>query len=141
MALCVAIAGLILPLAGCEALVGLLEPTSVTVSLVNTSEYDVEVTLLLSDEQDIPEFMFDELADELEYVVPAGDVITFARSCEDLQAIMIDDADLLVIGGFGPETSTDLLRDGDEFGCGSTIVFTFLHTDNLLDFRVTTQVR
>jgi hypothetical protein len=128
-------------LAGCEALVGLLEPTSVTVSLVNTSEYDVDVKVLISDEQDIPEFMFDEVADELEYIVPAGNVVTFARPCEDLQAIMIDDADLLVLGGLGPETSTDVLRDGDEFSCGSTIVFTFLHSDNLLDFRVTTQVR
>ena len=141
MARCVTIVGLILPLAGCEALVGLLEPTSVTVSLVNTSDYDVEVQLLISDEQDIPEFMFGEIADELNYIVPAGNSVTFARSCEDLQAIMIEDADLLVLIGFGPETSTDLLRDGDEFRCGSTIVFPFLHSDSLLDFRVTTQVR
>ena len=40
----------------------------------------------------------------------------------------------------GPEANTDVLRDGDEFRCGSTIVFTFSHSAAVFDFGITTRV-
>jgi len=47
---------------------------------------------------------------------------------------------LLIIGGLGPETNSDVLRDNTDFSCSDTIVFTFDHTDALLDFDVTSSV-
>ena len=35
---------------------------------------------------------------------------------------------------------TDVLRDGDEFGCGDTITFTFDHSDALFDFFITVEI-
>jgi hypothetical protein len=131
---------LALPLGGCGVLAALLLPTTVMVWLVNDSDYPVEVTLFIHDEQDLPEFLLTEVGDELNFTVPAGQLVTFARGCEDLQAIMIEDADLLVIGGMGPEANTNVLRDGDDFGCGSTIVFTFSHSAAVTDFEITTLV-
>ena len=138
---CVALAGLILPLTGCDALVGIITPTTVTVSLVNTSDYDVDAKILISDEQDLPEFLLTELGDELDFTIPAGETVTFVRSCDELQAIVVDDADLLVLIGLGPEAGSDVLRDGDDFRCGDVIIFTFSHSQAVLDFHITTQVQ
>jgi len=129
------VAGMLLA-AGCD----LLGFNTVLVSLVNTSTFDVEATLYIDDEQDIPEFLLTEIGEEIEFTIPAGQTVTFARDCDELQAIVIDDADLLVIGGAGPETSTNVLRDGDEFRCGSQIIFTFSHSAAVFDFDVSVSV-
>jgi hypothetical protein len=113
----------------------------VTVSLVNASEYSVEAKIFIHDEQDIPEVLLTELGDELNFTIPAGATETFTRSCDDLQAIVIDDADLLVLVGLGPEANSDVLRDGHDFRCGSRIIFTFSHSDDILNFDVTELVQ
>lgn len=138
---CVVLAGLALPLTGCDTLVGIITPTTVTVSLVNTSDYDVDAKIFISDEQDVPEFLLTELGDELNFTIPAGETVTFARSCDELQAIVIDDADLLVLVGLGPDAGSDVLRDGDDFRCGSVIIFTFSHSEAIIDFGITTLVQ
>ncbi|MCH7884473.1 MAG: hypothetical protein IIC01_04415, partial [Planctomycetes bacterium] len=51
-----------------------------------------------------------------------------------------DDADLLILGDIGPEANSDVLRDGDDFSCGDTIVFTFDHSGILVDFDVIVSV-
>jgi len=55
----------------------------------------------------------------------------FSKDCDNLQAIIISDADLEVVG----EEDTGTLRDGDDFGCGDTIIFTF----DLIDFDITVE--
>ena len=128
--------------AGCEALEGILLPTTVTVSLVNdSSDFDVEVTLRYDDEDDIPELLLTQIGTEREFTVAPGQTATFTRSCDDLQAVMIEDAELLVVVGIGPDTDTGVLRIDDHFECGDEIVFTFTHSDVILDFAVTTQIR
>ena len=122
---------------GCDALLGILGPTSVTVLLVNTGDFDVSVELYISDEQDVPSFLITERGDRLDFLVPAGDTVSFAQSCDDMQVIVIEDADLLVLGGAGPEANSDVLRDHDDFSCGDVITFTFAHSDAILDFDVT----
>ena len=144
---CVALAGLTLALTGCDVLIGIITPTTVTVSLVNASDYDVDAKIFISDEQGLPEFLLTELAseihigDELDFVIPAGETATFTRSCDKLQAIVVDDADLLVLVGLGPEAGSDVLRDGDDFRCGDIIIFTFSHSQAMLDFHITTLVQ
>lgn len=127
---------------GCDALEDLFGADTVTVALVNNSSLglDVEVEIYISDQQEIPELLLTELGTKLEYTVEAGETATFSRSCDDLQAIIISDADLQVVGGLGPETSSDVLRDGDDFSCGDTIVFTFDHSLVPIDFDVTVTV-
>jgi hypothetical protein len=70
-----------------------------------------------------------------------GKTETFTRDCDQLQAIVIDDTDLMVIGQLGPETDTDVLRDGDDFGCGDTLVFTFDHGPLFVDFAISTSIQ
>ncbi len=135
----VAALGTSMLVAGCESLSGLLSflsPTLVTVSLVNGADFPVDVAILIGDEQDIPEFLLKETGDELDFSVSAGETQTFSRECGELQAIMIEDADLRFIGGVGPDASTEVLRDGDHFSCGSTLTFTFSHSAIITDFDV-----
>ncbi len=129
--------------AGCGAALqaaGALQGDEVTVVLRNSSDdFDVEVTLFYDDDQNILEGVLTETGTQVDTVVLAGQSVTLTRDCDDLQAIIIEDADLLLIGELGPETDTDVLRDGDEFGCGDTLVFTFSHPDEdiPLDLNVT----
>ena len=124
-------------LAGCDSLVGLLRPTETTIVLANDSDFDVEVVLFYGADQNILEALLTGIGEEMTLTIGAGEQSTFSRDCDDLQAIIIDDADLLLVGQLGPEVKTDVLRDGNEFGCGDTITFTFDHSDVIFDFSIT----
>ena len=109
---------------------GLLSPSSVTVNLVNNGNFPVEVQIFVHDDQNVFQFLMEEVGEELNLSVPAGSTVSFTRDCDDLQAIMIADADLLVVGNLiSPEADTDVLRDGSDFSCGDTLTFTFTHPD------------
>ena len=110
---------------------------TVTVELVNNGDFGVRAVIFYDDLQEVPEFVLVETGQEIEITVPAGGRQSFSRSCDDFQAMIVEDADLLVIGGAGPDASTDVLRDGDDFNCGSTITLTFDHSVTILDFDVT----
>ncbi len=109
---------------------GILSPSSVTVNLVNNGDFPVEVQIFVHDDQNVFQFLIEEVGEELNLTIPAGSTVTFTRDCDDLQAVMIADADLLVIGNLlSPEADTDVLRDGSDFSCGDTLTFTFTHPD------------
>lgn len=109
---------------------GLLSPSSVTVNLVNNGNFPVEVQIFVHDDQNVFQFLIEEVGEELKLSIPAGSTVSFTRDCDDLQAIMIADADLLVVGNLiSPEADTDVLRDGSDFSCGDTLTFTFTHPD------------
>ena len=108
---------------GCDGL------DQVVVILENNGEFPVEVDIYIADFQEIPEFLLTTTGEKIEMTVPAGGVSTFLRSCDELQAIIIESADLRVIGDVGPNSETDVLRDGDDFGCGAILTFTFDHPD------------
>ncbi|MCZ6652417.1 MAG: hypothetical protein O7D91_05250 [Planctomycetota bacterium] len=127
-------------LAGCDSLVGLLRPSETTIVLANDSDFDVEIVLFYGDDQNILEALLTEIGEEMTLTIGAGEQSTFSRDCDDLQAIIIDDADLLLIGQLGPEVKTDVLRDGNEFGCGDTVTFTFEHSDTIFDFSIAVTV-
>lgn len=135
---------LLLMLAGCnlsaDDIADLLEPETTSVRLVNNGDFPVEVEIYIDDEQDIPESVLTESGTLLTFTVAAGETQSFTRDCDDLQAIIVDDADLMTIGSIGPDTDTGVLRDGDDFSCGDTIVFTFDHSDVIVDFDVNVSV-
>jgi hypothetical protein len=124
----------------CGILDGRLLPETTSVRLVNQGDFDVVVELYIDDVQEIPREALTEFGTRMEFTIPPGEAVTLNRDCDELQAIVIDDADLQVAGQVGPETDTDVLRDGDDFGCGDTILFTFDHSPALLDFDVTVTV-
>ncbi len=135
-----AIVGLLLFTLGCDALLGLLLPSTVTVSFVNESpDFDVEVAFIFDDEDDIPEFVLRQLEPDLELLIGPGDSETRSFDCDDLQAMIIDRAELQA-DPFGPDTDTDVLRIDDDYECGDEIVFTFTHSVLIVDFDVSTQV-
>ena len=131
----------ILILAGCETLVLFFPPTTVTVLLVNDGSFPVSVDLFYSDVQEIPEFLLTEVGTEVNLTVGAGLSRTIIRDCDQFQAMIIDNADLKVLGSIGPEASTGILRDGDEFGCGDVITIRFSHSEAIVDFDVSTSIR
>lgn len=135
---CVVLAGV----CGCDALNIILDPR-VTVTLVNASDYPVDVTMFVSDDQEILEsLLVDEgVGEKLLYTLAAGQTVSFSRPCDELQAMIIEQAELNVALGLGPEANTDVLRDGDDFSCGDEVVFTFDHSAQILDFDVTVTVR
>ena len=134
---------LLLSAGGCDALLGVLPPRVTSVRLVNNSDFSVSVVIFISDEQDIPEDLLtqEDIGTRLDFTLLPGESTSFSRDCDDLQAIIIDDADLLVIGQIGPEARTDVFRDGSDFGCGDTISFTFDHSAFLTDFHISTSVQ
>ena len=133
----VLIASLLVATAGCDALLGFVLPSTLVVSFVNQSPlFNVDVTLLHHDDDDVLEAILKQIGTEEEFTIGPGQMTTFLRDCDELQAIMIDDADLRIVGSVGPETDTDVLRMGEDFECGDTLVFTFTHSDAILDFDV-----
>ena len=128
---------LIPAMAGCDAVSAIIAAQGVTVELVNNGDFDVEAKMFYYDDQDVIEALLEEIGTEVNLTVQPGNSTAFSQDCEDFQAFFLENAELRVIGAIGPEASTDVLRDGDEFRCGDTIVLTFDHSDALLDFDVT----
>lgn len=112
---------------GCEGfdLGGLLGSSRVTVELVNNGNLPVEVEIYIADEQLIPEALLTSAGDQIEITVDPDSTERFSRDCDELQALIIEEARVMIAGLPGPSDDTEVLRDGDDFGCGDTITFTF----------------
>ena len=135
---CVPVVVLAMLSSGC----GLLSPSSVTVNLVNNGDFTVEVQIFVHSDQNVFETLIDDVGEELNFSVPAGSTVSFTRDCDDLQAIIIEDADLQILGGlFTPDADTGVLRDGSDFGCGDTLTFTFTHPDLALSLNIAFSAR
>lgn len=125
--LILAMLGLIMvPLgAGCF---GLADQT--TVNMVNNTQYPVSIRLYYDDDQNLPQSLIELDGTEMRFTVASGQTYTFSRTCEDLQAIFIKDADMIIAPGISPEANTRVYREPGDFGCGHTLTFTF--TQNAL---------
>lgn len=137
-----AIAALACLIAGCDVIPFLLLPSPVTVELVNDSlTAPVTVRLFYHDDEDVFEVILVQslLTTEREETILPGETVSFTRDCDDLRAIIIERAELQVFG-FSPEVDTGVLRQGEDFFCGSTIVFRFTHSSLIFDFAVTTTI-
>lgn len=110
--------------------------TVTTVRLVNNTAFPVDVTLFYGSEQNEPAATLPLTGTEVVETVPANSTVTFSRDCDDLQAIVIDDADLQIVGSIGPSQNTRVYRDGDDFGCGDTLTFTFTVSSFLTELDI-----
>lgn len=131
---------LLAALGGCDALIGLLGLPITTVRLVNDSDFAIRVTVVYADEQNLPREVLEEVGTHMEYDLAAGQIASFARDCDALQIVAIERAELMVIGGAGPNAESETLRDGADFGCRDIITFTFDHSGAITDFHVTASV-
>ncbi|MGE0480439.1 MAG: hypothetical protein AB7Q17_08200 [Phycisphaerae bacterium] len=127
---------LLLTCGGCGLLLDVVNPPITTVRLVNNSDFDVRVVLFYDDEQDAPRDLLTEFGVRMELTLAPGETASFTRDCTELQALVIDNAELRIIGQVGPEADTEVLRDGREFDCRDVITFTFDHSPLLVDFDV-----
>lgn len=132
--LVVVLAGVML--VGCDGITIAVEPRTVTVTLVNASAYPVDGTLYISDEEGLAVIGLIDVGEEVEFYLDPDTMHSESYRCDEIQAVVIADANLRVALGLGPEASSDILTDGDDFSCGDTIVFTFSHSAVLADFDV-----
>ncbi|MBP7937139.1 MAG: hypothetical protein KA354_21045 [Phycisphaerae bacterium] len=102
-----------------------ISPDTTSVRLVNNTAFPVEVRLYYAAQQNILESLLEAIGTEYEATIAPGTTASFSRDCEELQAIFIENAKLVVVGDVGPSTDTDVYRDGTDFGCGDTLTFTF----------------
>ncbi len=99
--------------------------TQTSVVLDNRTPFPVDVELFYDDEQNIPEDLIDDTGARLTFTLAPGEVSSFSRPCEDLQAVIIADADMRILPTVSPEANTRLYHEPDDFGCGDTLTFTF----------------
>jgi hypothetical protein len=110
---------------GCGAIPGILFPEVTTVRLINNANFPVEFELFYGDDENTLEVFLVEFGERVPGTLQPGDSTSISDDCDNLRAVIINDADLRVIGGIGPEADTDVLREGEDFDCRDTITFTF----------------
>ena len=125
----------------CDAISAILLQETVTVQLVNASSFAVDGVLYYDDDQQLPDLLVTELGTEVTFNVAAGQTRILVLPCDDLQVVLIDNANLQALAGLGPDANTDGLRDGSDFSCGDTIVYTFSHSAAILDFAIDTDIQ
>lgn len=132
--------GCLLASTGCGFLIDLAWPRQTTVRLVNHSDFDVDVVLFYGDDQNAPQDVLTSIGTRMEFSLPPGASTRFSRDCDRLQAVVVDDARLRVVNQSGPDARSRVLRDGSDFDCRDTIIFTFDHSDAVIDFDVSVAV-
>ncbi len=137
---CLALLVSVWPLVGACDVMTLLRGDATIVQLVNTGLYPVNVELRISGNQYELQAVLEEFGDEINYTVGPGQAVTLFKPCDDLQAILIAKADLSLAGDVGPSNNTDILRDGDDFGCGDIITYTFSHPTPPLSLEISTDI-
>ena len=127
---------MVIPVAGCDALLDFFLPSTVTVMLVNGStDFNVDGTLFYDDDEDIFEVLLTQIGTERNFSLSPGETATFTRNCDDLGAIVVDEAELQAIL-IQPSADTEVFRMGEDFECGQVIEFTFSHSPLFIDFDV-----
>jgi hypothetical protein len=108
-----------------------------TVQLVNTGDFDIDVVLYIGEDEDAAESILTTFGDRIELTIPANQIASFSRDSEDIRAIVIDNAEINIIGGIGPEEDTRVYRERDDFSEGDTLVFTFSYEALPIDLDIT----
>lgn len=133
----------VIGLGGCSTLntlidSGLLTPRSVTLRLVNETEFAVQPSVFVSN---LDNFIIEGLTESLLTLgtnaqnfadLPPGEVRTRDFACDDFKAVIDQDATLKTGMGNEPNDSTRILIDGTDFNCGDTVVITY--SGGLLNF-------
>ncbi len=133
--------GLILTLGGCGFGLDIFLPSTVTITFVNgIADFEIQGTVVFDNRE---AFIKEDLlgfGEERSFSVDGGRSFSLTPlDCGDVESLVLDRAELLVIGDLGPSTDSEILRIDEDFDCGDEIVFTF--TGNILDLNVSTTAR
>jgi hypothetical protein len=88
---------------GCGAIPGILFPEVTTVRLINNANFPVEFELFYGDDENTLEVFLVEFGERVPGTLQPGDSTSISDDCDNLRAVIINDADLRVIGGIGPK--------------------------------------
>ena len=102
-----------------------VSPNTTSVRLVNHTAFPIQVTVYYDSHQNIIEQLLESVGTKYEATVAPGASEFFSRDCDELQAITIQEAKMVIVGDVGPSTDSLVYRDGTDFGCGDTLTFTF----------------
>jgi len=122
----------------CADLADFFGPGTV-VTLVNNADDDVRVTIAYSSNSTISESDLRDSGTEIEITVPDGESRSFRRNCVSMGAVMVESAQLELIGEFGPVADSEVIRQGQgspALLCPGILTFTF-DSDNAFDLDVT----
>lgn len=120
-------------LISCDALLVLLQSSNflqssnVTISFVNgSSDFDLQINYFYSDDKNINQdvLVLPVINEEGNETIMPGSTFTFSDSCDNLQAFIVNDAELQAALS-SPNRSTGVLRIDSDFSCGDRVVFTF----------------
>lgn len=114
-----------------------LSPDKTRVRLVNNAAFPVNVRIYYAGQQNILEALLETVGTKYEATIAPGGTEYFSRDCDELQAITIQEAKLVIVGDIGPSTDSPVYRDGTDFGCGDTLTFTFTQPALPTDITVT----
>lgn len=119
---CVGLAG------GCDTFSSLLGSNITSVEFYNDSPYEVYVEYVTHDDQNTPESLLDDVGVVDDFELDSGRERYVEDDCDEIQAVQVIEAYLTDDDDVG--ASTDVLRDGDDFGCGDRILITFTTDDD-----------
>ncbi len=117
-------------------------PQTVTLLLVNQTEFPVKPSVFVSDLNDI---IFEGLTEsflttsdnEQDFPnVDPGATVSYIYDCDDFKAVMAQEAELLVAPGISPENDTHIFIDDTDFDCGDTVTITFSGDAASFDARI-----
>jgi hypothetical protein len=133
--------GLILTLAGCGFGLDIFLPSTVTITFVNEfTDLSIEGTVVFDNREAFIKEDLVGFGEERSFSVDGGQSLSLTPlSCGEVESLVLDRAELLVVGNVGPSTDSEILRIGEDFDCGDEIVFTF--TGSILDLNVSTAAR
>ena len=127
--------------AGCGFGFDIFLPSTVTITFVNgIADFAIEGTVVFDNREAFIKEDLVGFGEELSFVLDGGESVSLAPlDCGDVESLVLDRAELLVLGDLGPSTDSDILRIDEDFDCGDEIVFTF--TGSMLDLNVSTAAR
>jgi hypothetical protein len=100
-----------------------------TMELVNNTDYPLHVSLYYSVVSSDQASVVKNSGVKTEFDVAPGETAALVQSCPDVQAVLVEDAQLSVNGSPGPAAGTQVYRANLDFLHGDTVIFTFTAAD------------
>lgn len=119
-----------------------LNPTSITLRLVNETSFRVEPSVFVS--AAVGDLFFEGLTEGALALdinrqgfsdLDSGQIVSQPYDCDDIKAVMAKDAELITGIGISPDEDSAVFIEDDDFECGDTI--TIRYSGGLANFDVT----
>lgn len=109
-------------------------PSTITVEVYNGTPVGVQATFAYSYDPNISEDDLLATGDLTSLTVGTDLVDSFDLNCVDAEALILDQANLLVTGG--GSIGTTVMYQGLDYFCGQVVIFDFYASDDLFELDV-----